>query len=922
MENQQQQQVQHLEINIPEWLANSNDQIVIICNEEGENGDEDGVVTVPINELLDEGGESQVVVQMPADRSQPIPRALYTTQEQVEVQMPVKSPMSQDVPQLVTPEQNSRTVTMSGDAPTPDGDVGTVDENNKIQVFIREHVESVSSDGVTGEKPGGVVEISEGDSGVGSKVENNSVSKSNLNEHDYLAAKQPAQVSRRSKRKAAAFPQRKRCHTGCCDGDEEQDETQGTKAKSSRINKDHTPGNLTVDEETVETPATNEKLASDNVTCDGETAVQDTPAAKVGTRMALRKKKGQSGSESMEEEKMTTDDKETENKPEEVDKPADDAVGDSEKATKPGKKKATKGTKKVAIKREQDTFTITPDGIEAIDPDEVVPINIIKASKPKDVTAFSADLAVTVNIKFECVCGQTFTQKKSLIRHFRRKQSRADGVEEEGSQHYSKYPIAIYPNTKAPRLKPAEKSFTCPHCPKVLQSKGGMDYHIMCHTGIKPILCSLCGETFKSKQTLDQHFVIHSQTNELPHKCDECGRTYLTATRLRAHKKIHGEKKFHCELCSHSFVMSKDLRKHMRVHTGVKPFKCDFCDERFHFSQDVKRHLKRLHIDKAPYICRECPKQTVCFFKEEEYKSHMKLHSNDTEFRCDVCLQNFPTYTTLRNHQMLHGDKNPFKCRYETCGQIFKCANDRYVHERKVHDTNLLYCQFCRMSFKKPSAFEEHQQKHVNATFECRVDPECVMKFQQPHIRLRHEKSHSKPAGPASSSTGHQSSWKRGLKKKPIPKETISSPATIYQCGICWKTYKNYPSLRDHVREHGDEMPYECRVVGCGERFKRVYHRRKHEQSHSTDDIINSVIDSRLRANEDSIDSDEGETSGENQETVTLEQAPTEAGPEQTPTEVAPEQIPVQVAAEDASTTNADSLEIDETEIAVQFVLT
>ena len=42
-----------------------------------------------------------------------------------------------------------------------------------------------------------------------------------------------------------------------------------------------------------------------------------------------------------------------------------------------------------------------------------------------------------------------------------------------------------------------------------------------------------------------------------------------------------------------SFFAS-DLRKHERIHTGVRNFKCQYCVKKFLRAQDLKRH-ERIH---------------------------------------------------------------------------------------------------------------------------------------------------------------------------------------------------------------------------------------------------------------------------------------------------------------------------------------
>jgi hypothetical protein len=57
------------------------------------------------------------------------------------------------------------------------------------------------------------------------------------------------------------------------------------------------------------------------------------------------------------------------------------------------------------------------------------------------------------------------------------------------------------------------------------------------------------------------------------------------------------EKKYKCNFCGYATNLSRDLRKHIMVHTGEKPYKCNFCDYESNQDCNLKTHIKRRHRD-------------------------------------------------------------------------------------------------------------------------------------------------------------------------------------------------------------------------------------------------------------------------------------------------------------------------------------
>ncbi|EEC19525.1 regulator of sex-limitation, putative [Ixodes scapularis] len=244
----------------------------------------------------------------------------------------------------------------------------------------------------------------------------------------------------------------------------------------------------------------------------------------------------------------------------------------------------------------------------------------------------------------------------------------------------------------------------CPTCGKGFTVPSNLKAHMKIHSGQRDHACDLCSKRFYTNSDLRSHKMIH--TGERPYQCEICLERFTKMSNLNSHRTTHtGERPHQCEVCHKRFRKAVNLRTHRRTHAQDQTHPCSLCDQAFPNVTRLRAHNKQCHQES--HACEECGRR---FQSPLALVAHRRVHSGAAPFGCSLCQRSFSKEAHLHRHMDKHASR---KDQCPVCQLLCSSGHQLQIHMRTHTGEKPYACDLCPRRFTKQVNLKRHLQVHT-----------------------------------------------------------------------------------------------------------------------------------------------------------------------------------------------------------------
>ncbi|ETW80462.1 putative transcription regulator [Heterobasidion irregulare TC 32-1] len=244
-------------------------------------------------------------------------------------------------------------------------------------------------------------------------------------------------------------------------------------------------------------------------------------------------------------------------------------------------------------------------------------------------------------------------------------------------------------------------------CDKAYTKPSRLAEHTRSHTGHRPYKCPSCSKSYLRDTHLAAHARTHLPTSARPLACSEpgCDKRFWTPQHLNTHVEVmhRGVKSYECEVCPAAFAKHHQLRAHTAAEhapPGSKPYLCTHneCTKSFATAQKLRAHVK-VHEEKrytcAHPVCLALPATEPAYFPTwTALQHHIRTAHPPTCPHASCNGRTFASHAGLRAHLKVHADADrrrggevgrDWRCEEDGCWKEFKSKKALTTHHTITH---------------------------------------------------------------------------------------------------------------------------------------------------------------------------------------------------------------------------------------------